>query len=96
MTPDSASAANPIVQLIPFAIMGLIFYYIVFQPEKKRQAKHKEKLSKLQKNDQVVTSGGIHGTIVNVKTDTVIVRIDDNVKIEVDREAITSVKTSNQ
>ena len=93
MLPDSA--ANPLVQLIPFAIMGVIFYFIVFQPEKKRQAEHKAKLSKLQKNDQVVTSGGIHGTIVNVKTDTVIVRVDDNVKLEVDREAITSVKTSN-
>ena len=91
MSPDSA---NPLIQLIPFAIMGVIFYFIVFQPEKKRQAAHKEKLSKLQKNDQVVTSGGIHGTIVNVKTDTVIVRVDDNVKLEVDREAITSVKNT--
>ena len=92
MAPDQA--ANPLIQLIPFALMGAIFYFIVFQPEKKKQAEHKAKLSKLQKNDQVVTAGGIHATVVNVKTDTVIVRVDDNVKLEIDREAITSVKSS--
>ncbi len=77
--------------LIPIALMGAIFYFIVWRPEKKKQADHKEKISKLQKNDSVVTLGGIHGTVVNVKEKTIIVRVDDNVKIEVDREAITTV-----
>ena len=93
MSPDST--ANPIVQLVPFALMAAIFYFIVFQPEKKRKDEHKAQLAKIQKNDQVVTSGGIHGTVVNVKTDTLIVRVDDNVKLEIDREAVTSVKNQS-
>ena len=91
MSPDQA--ANPLIQLFPFAIMAAIFYFIVFMPEKKKQAQHKEKISKLQKNDGVVTAGGIHGTVVNLKDATVVIRIDDNVKVEVDRTAITTVKT---
>lgn len=90
MPPEQA--ANPLVQLVPFAFMAAIFYFIVFLPEKKKKAAHMEKISKLQKNDNVITAGGIHGTVVNLKDTTVIIRIDDNVKIEVDREAITTVE----
>ncbi|MCB9772005.1 MAG: preprotein translocase subunit YajC [Candidatus Omnitrophica bacterium] len=90
MPPETA--ANPLIQLVPFALMAAIFYFIVLLPEKKKQKAHKEKISQLKKNDAVVTAGGIHGTVVSVKDTTLIVRIDDSVKIEVDREAITSVK----
>ena len=83
------------MQLVPFAIMAAIFYFIVFMPEKKKQAAHKKRISELQKNDNVVTAGGIHGIVVNLKDKTVIIRIDDNVKIEVDREAITTVMAKN-
>jgi preprotein translocase subunit YajC len=93
MPPDQA--ANPLVQLVPFAIMAAIFYFIVFLPEKKKQAAHKKRVSELQKNDSVVTAGGIHGTVVSLKDKTVIVRVDDAVKIEVDREAITTVMAKN-
>jgi preprotein translocase subunit YajC len=48
--------------------------------------------SRLAKNDGVVTSGGIHGTIVNVKDKTVVVRIDDNVKIELEKNCVAVVK----
>lgn len=91
MAPDQA--ANPIMQLIPFALMALIFYFIVFMPEKKRQAAHKEKISKLQKNDHVITASGIHGTVAALKDSTVVLRVDDNVKIEFDRDAIATVLT---
>jgi preprotein translocase subunit YajC len=49
-------------------------------------------LSNLNKNDDVVTSGGIHGTIVNVKDKTVVLRVDDNVKIEMEKNCIAYVK----
>ncbi len=86
---------NPLFQMVPFIFVLLIFYFIVIQPEKKKQAERKEKLSQLKKNDHVVTVGGVHGTVINVKQDTVIIRIDDNVKIEVDREAIVTIKGSS-
>ena len=91
MPPEQA--ANPLMQLIPFAIMAAIFYFIVLRPEQKKKADHAAQLALLQKNDAVVTAGGIHGTVVGLKDKTIILRVDDNVKIEVDREAIVTIET---
>ncbi len=90
MPPEQA--ANPLMQLIPFALMAAIFYFIVLRPEQKKKAAHAARIAQLQKNDAVVTAGGIHGTVVALKEKTVVIRVDDNVKIEVDREAITTVE----
>jgi len=90
MAPDPN--ANPLIQFIPFFLVFFIFYFIVIRPQKAKQEQFKKMLSDLKKNDQVVTSGGIHGTIINVKETTVIVRIDDNVKVEIDKEAVATIK----
>ena len=90
MFPDQAG--NPLLQIVPFAVVFLIFYFLVMKPDKEKQKAHKERLNNLQKNDMVVFSGGIHGTVVNVKPTTVTIRVDDNVKIEVDKEAVTTIK----
>ena len=50
-------------------------------------------LANLKKNDQVITTGGAHGTVVIVRDKTVVLRVDDNARIEFDKEAITSLKT---
>ena len=84
---------NPLIQFFPFILIGLVMYFIVLKPEKEKQHARKEKIANLKKNDQVVTAGGIHGTIVNVKETTVILRIDDNIKVEIDKEAISTVMT---
>lgn len=83
---------NPLTQLFPFLMMFLIFYVLVIRPHKKEQAEKKKKIEALKKNDSVITAGGIHGTVVNVKETTLILRIDDNVRIEIDKEAISTVK----
>ncbi len=88
------SVVNPTVMMlnfIPYILIFLVFYFLFFKPQKDEKKKLKEMLANLKKNDDVVTLGGIHGTIVNVKDTTVIIRVDDNVKIEFDREAITKV-----
>lgn len=91
MSPDQA--ANPFMQMaFPAIVLFFIFYFIVLRPEKSKQQERKQMLSNLKKNDEVVTSGGIHGTVVNVKTDTIILRVDDNAKIEIDKEAIVTIK----
>jgi preprotein translocase subunit YajC len=85
------TAANPLAQLVPFILIAFIFYWLVFKPEKEKQKHKKEQLGNLKKNDQIVTVGGIHGTVVNVKAATVVVRVDDNVKLEFDKESIATV-----
>jgi len=86
-------AANPLVSLpiIPYLLIFLIFYFLVIKPQKDKQKEQKTLIDTLKKNDDVVTTGGIHGTVVLVKDKTVVVRVDDNVKIEFDKEAVTSV-----
>lgn len=84
-----ANAASYLLLWVPLI---LIFYFIVIRPQKQEQKKHQEMLKKLNKNDEVITASGIHGTIVNVKDRTVTLRIDDNVKIEIEKSVIAQVK----
>ena len=78
--------------LFPLALIFLIFYFILIRPQQKEQKAFKQMLANLKKNDQIVTMGGIHGTIVNVKDKTFVVRIDDNARIEIDKSAVTRVE----
>lgn len=92
MTPDQT--ANPWVQMIPFVFVFMIFYMLVIRPERQKQKEHKDRIAAVKKNDQIVTTGGIHGTVVNVKETTLIVRVDDGVKLEIEKDAVTTVKSS--
>ncbi|MFA5039562.1 MAG: preprotein translocase subunit YajC [Candidatus Omnitrophota bacterium] len=74
--------------LFPLALIFLIFYFILIRPQQKQQQEHKKMLEGLKKNDQIVTAGGIHGTIVNIKDKTLVVRVDDNARIEIDKTAV--------
>jgi preprotein translocase subunit YajC len=84
---------NPIQsQLITIVLIIGVFYFLLIRPQKKQQEEHKKMLAALKKNDEVITVGGIHGTIANVKDTTVTLKVDDNVKIEVQKSSIASVK----
>jgi len=82
------------MQLLPFAFIFIIFYFLLIRPQQKRQKEHQKLLSNLKTGDKVVTTSGIHGLIANVKDTTFLVKIADNVKIEVDKNAIASVSKS--
>ncbi len=84
--------ANPSVtsMIIPYIVIFFIFWFLVIKPQKDKQKEHKNMLVDLKKNDDVVTVGGVHGTVVLVKETTVVLRVDDNVKIEFDKESITT------
>jgi len=68
--------------------MFLVFYLLVFRPQTKARKEHALMVKGLKKNDVVVTSGGIFGTVVNVKSEAVTLRIDENVRIDVEPSAI--------
>ncbi|OGX39604.1 MAG: preprotein translocase subunit YajC [Omnitrophica WOR_2 bacterium RIFCSPLOWO2_01_FULL_41_12] len=90
--PQSAQAVNPIVNLLPLIFIFVIFYFLLIRPQKSKEKERQKMIANLNKNDEIVTSSGIHGTIVNVKEKTVILRIDDNVKIEIENNAIAYIK----
>lgn len=82
---------NMIMQLLPMVVIFGIFYFLVIRPEKKKQKDHKDLLTALTKNDKVITAGGMHGVIVNVKEKTVVVRVDEGCRIELTKESISTV-----
>ena len=89
-----AESANPIAGFFPMIIIFLIFWFLVIKPQRDKQKELKRTIDSLKKNDQAVTIGGAHGTVVMVKEKTVVLRVDDNTKIEFDKEAIASVLKS--
>lgn len=85
-------AANPIMNLVPLILIFVIFYFMLIRPQKQREKEQKKMLGSLSKNDEVVTTSGIHGTIVNLKDKTITLRIDDNVKVEMERTCVAFIK----
>ena len=77
--------------LVPFIFIFVIMYFIMIRPQARRQKEQQKLVSSLKTGDRVVTSSGIHGLIANVKDSTVIVKVADNVKIEMDKAAVTNV-----
>ena len=74
--------------------MGLMFaamYFLMIAPQRKKQKEHEKMLAALASGDEIVTSGGIYGTITNVKEDRFVVRIADNTKIEVGKSFVTGL-----
>ncbi|MFH0731829.1 MAG: preprotein translocase subunit YajC [Candidatus Omnitrophota bacterium] len=90
------SAPSPLANFVPLILIFGIFYFLLIRPQQKTQKKHQEMLTNLKKNDDVITTGGIHGTIVNVKDSTFTVRVDDNVKLEISKSAIAGLKNKTQ
>ena len=78
------------VQPLIFLAIGLIFYFIVFLPNKKRQKALKDMLNNLKNGDKVITSGGIFGVVAGIKDDRIQLKVADQVKIEISKSAIVS------
>jgi preprotein translocase subunit YajC len=90
--PDaSAAGPNPLLQFVPLVVLFCIFYFLLIRPQQKKQKEHADTLSKLAKNDEVITTGGVHATVILVGEKTVTVRIADNVKIEIEKNSIQTV-----
>jgi len=88
---EGAAAPNPIMTFLPFVAIIAIFYFLIIRPQSKKQKETQKMLSALKKGDRVVTVGGIHGTIQTVRESSLILRVDDNTKIEFSRSAVSSI-----
>ena len=92
---SAPSSTGSFLSLITTVIMMIaIFYFFLIRPQSKRQKETEKMLAALKKGDKVVTIGGIHGTITSVKENTIVLKVDDNTKIEFNRTAIASVEKS--
>jgi preprotein translocase subunit YajC len=87
----AGGAANPLASFVPIILIFIIMYFLLFRPQMRRQKEQARLVSTLKTGDRVVTASGIHGLISNVKETTVIVKGDDNFKIEMEKSAVTTV-----
>jgi preprotein translocase subunit YajC len=77
--------------LLPFLLIILVFYFLILRPQQKRQKERKKLLESIKKGDKVITSGGLHGVIEGLEDKTVLVKIADNIKVKVERSAVTTI-----
>jgi preprotein translocase subunit YajC len=90
----TASSGNPLQSygiLIVMPLIILVFYFLVMRPQNKKQKEAKKMLESLRKGDRIVTIGGLRGTIVSVKDDAVVLKVDDNTKLEYSKSAVSTV-----
>lgn len=95
-TPAAGTPPSPWMQYAPLLFIGIIFYFLLIRPQQKQRKEHQALISSLKTGDKVVTSSGIHGIIANVKERTFLVKVADNVKIEIDKAAVTGIEKASE
>ena len=93
----SGDGGNAFLSFLPLILIIVIMYLLILRPQAKKQKERQKMLDTVKKGDDVVTVGGVHGKVVGTKNDdkVLIVKVDDNVKLEIDRTAISSIQRSS-
>jgi len=82
-TADGQPAGGALAQFVPFILIAVLFYFIFFRPQQKQQKQHQAFLAGMQRGTEVVTQGGIIGTVVLVEDRTVTIDVGGGNKIRV-------------
>jgi len=86
------ASGQMISTLFTFGLIFVIFYFLIIRPQSKKQKETKKMIEAVKKGDKIVTIGGIHGSVYTVKERTVIVKVDDETKMEFSKSAISAVE----
>jgi preprotein translocase subunit YajC len=92
--PAGCLGGGGISGFLPIIAMVAIFYFLIIRPQQKQQKKLQQMREAMKKGDSVITSGGIHGVVTNIKGAVVTVRIAEGVKVDVDKSSLTVRATS--
>jgi len=79
---------NPIMSFVFLALIIVVFYFFMIRPQMKKQKELRQYRDSLQKGDKIITLGGIYGKIADVKEDWVVIEVEDQVKLRIDKSAI--------
>jgi preprotein translocase subunit YajC len=93
---EGGGTSSPWSGIWMIALIFIIFYFLLIRPQQKKQKEHQKLMDSLTKGDRVVTSGGIYGTVVGVKEGIVVLKIAEEVKIEIAKSAVTAVIDKTQ
>jgi len=87
----AAGAQDPIMGLLPFVIIFVLFYFMLIRPQMKRAKEQKKMIDALQKGDEVITTGGVLGKITKVSDQYISLEIADNVVIQVQKATVQTL-----
>jgi preprotein translocase subunit YajC len=91
-----SASGQMMTTFVTFGLVILIFYFLIIRPQNKKQKQTQKMIAALKKGDKVATIGGIRGTVTSVKEQTVVVKVDENLKIEFSKNAVASVLDKKQ
>ncbi|MFT5141633.1 MAG: preprotein translocase subunit YajC [Rhodothermales bacterium] len=92
---QAAESANPLQMFLPLILIFLVFYFLIIRPQKKKEDTRKKMIEAVQKGDKVVTIGGVHGSVTQVDETSVLLQVDTNVKLRVEKSGLSNVATKN-
>jgi preprotein translocase subunit YajC len=93
---QASGGSSTLIGFLPLIAIGFIFYFLLILPAQRRQKKTREMLDAIKTGDKVITSSGIYGTIVSLDSNTVFLRVADQVKIKVLKSAIVGLQSPEE
>jgi preprotein translocase subunit YajC len=91
---SGTGGGSPMSLIFMIIAIFAVMYFLMIRPQQRQKKQHQDLLSKISKGDKVITVGGMHGTVAGVKDNTVIVKVADNVKVELNRSSISQIVSS--
>ncbi|MGB9846293.1 MAG: preprotein translocase subunit YajC [Desulfotomaculales bacterium] len=85
-----------VATLLYVVVLFALLYFLLIRPQQQRQKRHQQMIKNLKVNDNIITIGGIYGTIVKIKEDTLVVRVADNVRLEILKTAVAQVRQKEE
>ena len=90
-----AASGGGLTSFLPLILIFVIFYFLLIRPQKQKQKKLRSQVEAMKVGDKIITAGGIHGLVTNVKKQSVSVKVDNNVKIEFEKGSVATVISKN-
>lgn len=94
--PAGNSSMQMISTLVTFGLIFVIMYFLIIRPQNKKQKETQKMIDAVKKGDKVVTIGGVHGVVSSVKEGSVVIKVDDNCKIEFSKSAVAAVTAKSE
>lgn len=89
-----AEGSNPVAMFLPLILIFIVFYFFIIRPQKKKEDERRKMIDAVKKGDSVVTIGGIHGTVTKVDDSSVLIQVDGNTKLRVEKSALSGTAGS--
>ena len=89
--PQAAPEPSPLTMFLPLVLIFVVFYFFIIRPQKKKEDNRKKMISAVEKGDKVVTIGGVHGLVTQVDDHSILIKVDGDVKLRVNKAAIADI-----